>query len=217
MDEQTKRRRKVIATLTVVLPIAAGLVLAAIAHFAGQEEQSIEKPEAQPQRGLVEAATPAATGSPAPRVRLAEAPSGRRFDSASLGRTPYGVVFITSRCDGVGNFLGRAVRGLAADTGAVLVITADPRVDSPRAVRAWLGRHHIAAGGPLHYLVGSEREVRGYWNAWGFKGPKPECGSSVAVHLVGSSKGSYINTGILDIEPGSPAELLTVPLLALDH
>ncbi|HVV91727.1 MAG TPA: SCO family protein, partial [Solirubrobacterales bacterium] len=215
IDERAQRRRRRIAALTVALPILAGLVIAALVHFLGGEEENVTKPEGEqraPHR-LVEAAAPAETGSPAPRVRLTEATTGRRFDSASLGDTPYAVVFISTRCETIGDFLARATRDLSG-AGAILAITADPEVDSPKAVKAWLARHHLGPNGPLHYLVGDESEVSGYWNAWGFNGPSSACTDSVPAHLVGSSKGAYVNTGVLDIDPTGSAEILTVPLRA---
>jgi hypothetical protein len=215
MDDRTKSRRKVIATLAVVLPIAAGLTIAAIAHFVGGEEGEVEKPAAekrqqeQAPRHLVEAATPAELGSPAPRVRLTEGGSGKGFDGASLGSEPYAVLFISTRCEAIGGFLHRAAAELEAGEAAVLAISADPRVDTPGAVRTWLSHNKIEPGGPVRFLTGDEAEVRGYWNAWGFGGPVADCGESIPVHLV---TGADKNAGVLDVTPTSPASLLTGPL-----
>jgi hypothetical protein len=76
-------------------------------------------------------------------------------------------------------------------------------------VRAWLSHNHIKLGGSVHYLLGDEGELRGYWNAWRFSGPVAECGESIPAHLV---SGTGENTGVLDIDPDSPASLLTAPL-----
>jgi cytochrome oxidase Cu insertion factor (SCO1/SenC/PrrC family) len=218
IEERGRRRRRRIAALAVVLPILAGLAIAALAHFVGGEEGEVTKPEAEqraPHR-LVEAATPAKAGTPAPRVRLTEGGSGSAFDGASLGGEPYAVVFVSTRCEAIGGFLRRVAADLEPGEGAVLAISADPRVDSPDAVRAYLSHNHIEPGGPVRYLLGDEDELRGYWNAWGFDGPSGACTDSVPAHLVGSSKGAYVNTGVLDIDPHGPAEILTTPLRALD-
>ena len=209
MDERTRSRRKLIATLAVVLPIAAGLVIAAIAHFVGGEETEVAKPQPHQQHRLVEAATPAAAGSPAPRVRLTEGGSGQSFDGATLGSEPYAVLFISTRCGAIGGFLRRVATELEAGEAAVLAISADPRVDSPAAVRAWLSRNRIGPGGSFHFLIGDEDQVRGYWNAWGFDGPVAECTDSIPAHLV---SGADKNAGVLDVAPDSPASLLTEPL-----
>jgi hypothetical protein len=213
MDEGTQRRRRIAAALIVVGPVAIGLVIAALAHFAGGgEEADVTKTEAGQQRQgheLVEAASSAAAGSPAPRVRLTEGGTGKAFDSAALGSEPYAVVFLTVRCDPLGDYLRQVDAELGPGKGAVLAISADPKLDSPGAARAWLAKHRLAPGGAVHFLIGEEGELRGLWNAWGFDGPVAECGESVPVHLV-SGKGT--NEGILDVSPSAPPSLLTDPL-----
>lgn len=213
MDEQAQRRRRRIAALAVVLPILTGLAIATLVHFLGGEEEDVVKPRAQRQAaGLVEAVTPAEAGSPAPRVRLGEAATGKSFDGASLGDEPYAVVFVSTRCTAIGGFLRRVAADLEPGEGAVLAISADPRVDSPGAVRAYLSHNRIEPGGPVHYLVGDEGELRGYWNAWGFAGPVAKCAESIPAYLV---SGAGRNAGILDLGPASPASLLTTPLRGL--
>jgi cytochrome oxidase Cu insertion factor (SCO1/SenC/PrrC family) len=212
IDGEAQARRRRIAALAVALPILAGLLIAGVVYVAGgNEETEITKPEGEVtgSRQLVEAVTPAEAGTPAPRVRLTEGGSGKSFDGASLGGEPYAVVFISTRCEAIGGFL----RGVAADPGpgegAVLAISADPGVDSPGAVSAYLSRNHLKPGGAVRYLTGSEDELRGYWNAWGFTGPAARCTESIPAHLV---SGAGKNTGILDVTPGSPAAILTDPL-----
>jgi hypothetical protein len=208
MDERAQSRRRLIAVLVVALPILAGLVIAAVVHFAGGEETEVTKPEGETTaaRHLVEAATPAEAGSPAPRVRLTEGGSDRSFDGASLGSEPYAVVFISSRCTGIGRFLGRVAAELEGGEGAVLAISADPAVDTPGAVAKFLSRSHLEAGEPVRYLTGDEDELRGYWNAWGFDGPAASCDESIPAHLV---SGAGVNAGVLDVAADSPAALLT--------
>lgn len=220
MNEQEKARRKKIAALTVILPILAGIVIVVAGNLFGQESTETKKKPAPVQREKVErteAANPTETGSPAPRVRLEEPATGKQFDSGSLGETPFAVVFISTRCEGAGKFLGEVAEGLEGGLGAILAITAAPEIDTPKAVRGWLAKHGIAKGSPLHYLVGDEAEVQGYWNAWGFNGPVAKCGGSIPAHLVGSSKGQFVNTGILDIDPEGEAELMAESIRSLDH
>jgi len=211
MDEDAQRRRYRIAALAVGLPILAGLVIAAVVYIAGGEETDVTTPKGEERiaRHLVEAATPAEAGSPAPRVRLTEGGSGKAFDGASLGTEPYAVLFISSRCDGIGGLLYRVAAELGPDEGAVLAISADPRVDTPAAAAKFLSREHLKPGGPVRFLIGGEAELRGYWNAWGFDGPAARCAESIPAHLV---SGAGRNTGLLDVEPDSPASLLTDPL-----
>jgi cytochrome oxidase Cu insertion factor (SCO1/SenC/PrrC family) len=212
IDEDAQLRRRRLAALAVTLPILVGIVIAGVVYLAGGEETEVTKPEGEPSgqaNHLVEAATPAEAGTPAPRVRLIEGGSGKSFDGASLGGEPYAVVFISSRCKAIGGFLNRVAAELEPGEGAVLAISADPRIDSPAAVAKFLSQDHLMAGGPVHYLLGSEGELRGYWNAWGFDGPTAKCAESIPAHLI---SGAGRNTGVLDVAPDSPASLLTSPL-----
>ncbi|HEY0277189.1 MAG TPA: SCO family protein [Solirubrobacterales bacterium] len=217
MNEQEKSRRKRIATLVVVLPLVAGMIIVALGHFLGHEESNVAKEKEAPE--VVEkierqtAAAPAASGTPAPRVRLTNGATGQSFDSASIGSDPYAVVFINTKCEAIGGYLGQVAAELKAkgDADAVLAISADPAVDTPAAVVAWVGKHELK-GGPVHYLIGDEDELRGLWNAWGFGGPSPACPPSVPAHLV---DGAGENDGIVDLDPTGASSLLTDALVGM--
>jgi cytochrome oxidase Cu insertion factor (SCO1/SenC/PrrC family) len=212
MNEQEKARRKKIATLTVVLPLVAGVIIVLLGHFLGNEHTEIPTPKETTGAEVERQSAPvlAAAGTPAPRIRLSEGATGKRFDSASLGDAGYAVVFISTKCEAIGDYLGRVARSLAGSGGGdVLAISADPEVDTPEAVREWLAKHHIPAGSPFHYLVGDEDELSGYWSAFGFGGPSSACPDSVAAHLV---NGSSENTGVIDLQPEGPTDALTDPL-----
>jgi cytochrome oxidase Cu insertion factor (SCO1/SenC/PrrC family) len=209
MDQQSNRR-KLIALAAVVGPILVGILIVVIGHLAGHEAE-VAKPAPEPRRPA--AIAPAAAGTSAPRVRLTEGASGKPFDSASLGDTPYAVIFISTDCGPIGDYLGRAVGELReghADA-AVLAISSDPTVDTPRAVGAWLSKHHLE-GAPFHYLIGDEAELRGYWNAWGLTEPSATCPGSVPAHLVNGPVG---NAGVVDLYPDSAPSLFTGTLIGL--
>jgi cytochrome oxidase Cu insertion factor (SCO1/SenC/PrrC family) len=214
MNEQQKARRKKIATLTVVLPLLAGIIIVLLGHFLGNEHIEIPTPkettgaEAEAERQAAPAL--AAAGTPAPRIRLSEGATGKRFDSASLGDEGFAVGFISTKCEPIGDYLGRVTRKLEGSGGGdVLAISANPEVDTPQAVRGWLAKHHIPTSGPFHYLVGDEEELSGYWSAFGFPGPSSGCPGSVAAYLV---NGSSENSGVIDLQPEGPADALTDPL-----
>jgi cytochrome oxidase Cu insertion factor (SCO1/SenC/PrrC family) len=211
LDEEAQMRRRRIAALAIGLPILAGVIIAALVYFLGNESTDVTTPKGEEsiERHLVEAAAPAEAGTPAPRVRLTEGGSGRSFDGASLGGEPYAVVFTSTGCAGIGKFLGRVAAELEPGEAAVLAISAEPKADTPAAVKSYLAKAGLKPGGPVRYLVGSEDELRGLWNAWGFAGPSAECPDSIPAHLV-SDAGQ--NTGVLDVAPDSPASLLTTPL-----
>jgi cytochrome oxidase Cu insertion factor (SCO1/SenC/PrrC family) len=211
MDQSSSRRKK-IAALTVILPVTVGILIVVLGHLLGHESSEIQKPrEAEPTRQT--AVAPAAAGTPAPRVRLSEGASGKRFDGASLGSQPYAVVFISTACGPIGGYLGRAVAELGAegDADAVVAISADPARDTPQAVGAFLAEHHLKAP-QFHYLVGDEDELRGYWNAWGFEGPSTGCPDSVPAHLVDAAGE---NAGLVDLAPDGPPTLLTDALAGM--
>jgi cytochrome oxidase Cu insertion factor (SCO1/SenC/PrrC family) len=211
MREREQMRRRRIAALAIGLPILAGLIIASLVYFLGGEHTEVVTPKGEEaiQRHLVEAAAPAEAGSPAPRVRLAEGGGGKPFDGASLQGEPYAVVFISTKCGPIGKFLGRVAGELGASEAAVLAISAEPKADTPAAVKAYISQAGIKPGGAVHYLLGSEDELRGYWNAWGFDGPSTQCPDSIPAHLV---SGAGMNTGVLDVAADSPASLLTTPL-----
>jgi cytochrome oxidase Cu insertion factor (SCO1/SenC/PrrC family) len=215
--DQSSSRRKRIAALAVILPVTVGLFIVVLGHFLGHEESDIAKPreatevEAQVERQT--AAAPAAAGTPAPRVRLTNGATGQSFDSSSIGSDPYAVVFINTKCEAIGTYLGRVASELKAkgDADAVLAISADPAVDTAEAVSAWVAKHKLK-GGPVHYLIGDEDELRGLWNAWGFGGPSSACPPSVPAHLV---DGAGENDGIVDLDPAAPSSILTDALVGM--
>lgn len=217
MNEPDKKRRQKIAALTVVLPLVVGMIIVALGHFLGHEHTEIAKPKEATEAAVERqtAAAPAAAGTPAPRLRLSDGATGARFDSSSLGSDPYAVVFVSTKCEAIGAYLGRVSAELVAkgDGDAVLAISADPTVDTPKAVSAWLAKHKLK-GGPLHYLVGDEDELRGFWNAWGFAGPSSACPPSVPAHLV---SGAGENDGIVDLDPQGPPSLLTDALAGMSR
>jgi protein SCO1/2 len=47
----------------------------------------------------------------------------------------------------------------------IIAVSVDPRGDTPRAVAAFLARHHMT--GRMQYLIGSARELGPVWQAWG--------------------------------------------------
>jgi cytochrome oxidase Cu insertion factor (SCO1/SenC/PrrC family) len=221
MNEQEKTRRRKLAVLAVVVPVLVGIGIVLIGHLLGHETE-IKKPKelsaieaeaesTEPRRTTAPA--PAEAGTPAPRVRLTNGATGQSFDSASIGDDPYAVVFVNTGCEAIGKYLGRVASELKAkgDAEAVLAISADPSVDTPEAVTAWVGEHKLKDG-PVHYLVGSEAELKGLWNAWGFGGPSPACPPSIPAHLV---DGAGENDGVVDLDPAGPSSLLVDALVGM--
>lgn len=109
-------------------------------------------------------------GRAAPRIRLADARDGAAFDTRALAGKPYLVTFLYANCPDVCPLIGAQLRDtlrrLGADARRVgaVVVSVDPRGDSPAAVRAWLRREGEPA--QFHYLIGSQRELAPVWRAW---------------------------------------------------
>lgn len=130
-------------------------------------------------------------GRAAPRIRLADARDGERFDTASLAGRPYLVTFLYANCPDVCPLIGAQLREmlerLRADGRdvAVVAVSVDPRGDTPETVRAWLRRQRQPAA--FHYLIGSERELAPVWRAW-YAAPQipgePESAHTAVVWLV---------------------------------
>jgi cytochrome oxidase Cu insertion factor (SCO1/SenC/PrrC family) len=203
-------RRKLIALLIVTVPVFVGLIIVALGHFLGAKSES-SSPPLRPEPTRREASEAGAAGTPAPRIRLTEA-GGKAFDSGRLGTTPYAVVFVSTSCEALGAYLGRVDAELGGTAGAVVAISAEPKADTPKAAKAWLAKHHIKAGDPVHFLLGDEAELQGLWTAWGFPGPAAACPDSVPAHLVTPQSE---NAGVVDLDPTASPTLLTDALAGL--
>jgi cytochrome oxidase Cu insertion factor (SCO1/SenC/PrrC family) len=105
-----------------------------------------------------------------PSFSLAEA-SGARFGSNDLSGKVAVVTFLETKCEEACPIIGEQIReGLArldarerARTVAVAIST-HPVDDTPANVREFLRVHRVQ--GTLHYLIGSEPELRPVWRAF---------------------------------------------------
>jgi protein SCO1/2 len=108
-------------------------------------------------------------GARAPRISLRDARGGRAGTATVAGR-PYLVTFLYASCPDAcpltASSIATALRALGADASrvGVLVVSVDPRGDTPRAARQFLRRYGLPAS--AHYLLGSADELRPVWDAW---------------------------------------------------
>lgn len=121
---------------------------------------------ARPDGGEATAALPGGLdGSPAPRVRLPDARGGM-LDSRDLVGRPYLVTFVytscTDVCPAIGEDVAAALR--RAPGAAALLVSVDPRGDTPRAARRWLAVHRLPDR--AHYLVGTREQLTPVWRDW---------------------------------------------------
>jgi len=109
-------------------------------------------------------------GARAPRIRLTDA-RGRTVDTAALRGRPYLVSFIYTRCRDVCPIIGEEIAGALRRLGPrgkdvdALLVSVDPRHDSPAAARGWLARQRLPAA-QAHYLLGSSARLLPVWRDW---------------------------------------------------
>lgn len=176
-------RRLQALTAIAVISLLALLVLAAV-FIATAKPTHADAP-------AFADATAYPGGVTAPRMKLEDASAGRPFDTASLRGRPYMVTFLYTHCPDVCPLIGAELRAALGELGrqakrtAVVALSVDPRGDTPSAVRAWLEVHREPAN--FHYLIGSEAELRPYWDAW-HVGPQiagdPDSSHTAAIYLV---------------------------------
>jgi cytochrome oxidase Cu insertion factor (SCO1/SenC/PrrC family) len=73
----------------------------------------------------------------------------------------------TEACPVIAGLIGQSIELLSPSERSEVVplaISSDPDEDTPASVRAFLRRHRVA--GILHYLVGTEAELRPVWDAF---------------------------------------------------
>ncbi len=131
------------------------------------------------------------TQRPAPRIRLTDA-RGLPVDTHDLIGQPYLVTFLFTNCPDVCPLIGQQVKQALGQLGArgrnltALVVSVDPRGDTPEAVRRWLRRQRMP--GNVRYLIGTAAELEPVWARY-YASPqdpaRPETSShSAAVWLI---------------------------------
>ena len=152
------RVRKRAALGTAVLAVGVGTALAAGLVTRGGADDAAWRGSTPPARILLPAFT---LGDDA----------GNRVSSGDLRGKVVAVTFLDTQCRAacpviagqVGAALSLLSRSERRDVVA-LAISADPVEDTQGAVAAFLRRHRVR--GRLHYLVGSEPELRPVWSAF---------------------------------------------------
>jgi protein SCO1/2 len=206
--------------LRVLLSLLALAVLAgAVTLVAVGSSASPKKPPAQP--GSLDASGLLTPVAPAPPLALHNYRGQPINIDAYKGKVVL-VTFLYTHCPDVcpliasnlrvaQNLMPAAVRSKVA----VIVVSVDPKGDTPAAVAAFLARHELT--GRAQYLVGSARELGPVWQAWGVgserDAAKPEFinHSGLVYGITGSGKRLAIYAA--NFQPGEIAH--DVPLLAV--
>jgi cytochrome oxidase Cu insertion factor (SCO1/SenC/PrrC family) len=157
----------------VIVPLLACLVLGAL---GGMGTALVTKPEAQ-----AEPVRFTLPHRPAPHFRLSDESGTYRTPASARGEVLV-VTFIYTRCRDLCPRQAAEIKEAVLGAGGgvqVYAITVDPEHDTPERARAWLERMGVA-GGPVHILLGSRRELTPVWNEFGIVplAPAPREGAS---------------------------------------
>jgi cytochrome oxidase Cu insertion factor (SCO1/SenC/PrrC family) len=178
----------------VIVPALACLVLGGL---GGVGTALVTEPPQQPQ--LVRFTVPR---QPPPQFRLRDENGTWRTPASARGEVLV-VTFIYTRCRDLCPRQAAEIKEAVLGAGGgvqVYAITVDPEHDTPERARAWLKRMGVA-GGPVHILLGSRRDLAPVWERFGIvplaQGPREE-GS-------GAGAGEYARTESLAYRPAPAA------------
>ncbi len=132
---------------------------------AGSAPQTTESVGAASQGSFDGAALPGSRLAPA--FTLADQ-YGRPVSLSSLRGGPVVLAFLYARCGAPCVLIAQQIRGALDELGArpvsVVIVSADPRGDTPTAVRRFLAG--VALSGRVHYLSGSESALEHIWREY---------------------------------------------------
>lgn len=154
--------------------IVPALVCLALGGLGGVGTALVTKPEEGPE--LVRFVVPR---QPAPHFRLRDETGAWRTPASARGEVLV-VTFIYTRCRDLCPRQAAEIKEAVLGAGGgvqVYAITVDPENDTPEQARAWLKRMGVA-GGPVHILLGSRRQLAPVWDRFGIvplgRGPRDE-------------------------------------------
>jgi protein SCO1/2 len=153
------------ATLVIVLTAAVGVAVGIGIHFLGSGDNSDDTLSV-----LHGQATWPGGMRPAPDFALSDQ-DGRRTSLASLRGQNVVLAFLDSQCDRSCSreprSLGTALRLLPRSARpAVVVVSVDPRGDTPESAAVAARRWGLTAGASWHWLLGSRDELAPVWASY---------------------------------------------------
>lgn len=155
------RNRFALPLLAAVLLIA---LVVAIAIGGSTGGSSFPKTfTASPSTGFDGAALPSA---PAPDFTLSDQ-NGKRITLSSLRGQVTALTFLYSSCGAPCVVIAEQIRGALDELPRpvpVLIVSTDPRGDTPESVRRFLAQ--VSLAGRVHYLSGSLSQLRSIWKAY---------------------------------------------------
>jgi protein SCO1 len=157
-------RRARAATRAALAALAAVVLAASIAGCGGSPSSPSSSSENAGASGFDGAALPA--GVVAPPFALTDQ-RGRRVSLASYRGHVAIVAFVFSTCGATCVVIAEQIRGALDELPhpvPVLLVSADPRADTPASVRRFLA--HVSLSGRVSYLSGSPAQLRPVWRAF---------------------------------------------------
>jgi protein SCO1/2 len=155
--------------------------------------------DSPPRQELVRFSVP---HQPPPHFRLRDETGTFRTPASARGEVLV-VTFIYTRCRDLCPRQAAEIKDAVLGAGGgvqVYAITVDPEHDTPARARAWLRRMGVA-GGPVHILLGSRRELAPVWERFGIVPLAPEPRQEGA----GVGSGPYARTPSLGRRPAPAA------------
>jgi protein SCO1 len=143
--------------------IVPALICVALGALGGVGTALVTEPPARPE--LVRFTVPR---QPPPHFRLRDETGAWRTPASARGEVLV-VTFIYTRCRDLCPRQAAEIKDAVVAAGGgvqVYAITVDPEHDDREAARAWLKKMGVA-GGPVHILLGSRRELEPVWNRFG--------------------------------------------------
>ena len=178
----------------VVVPVLACVVLGALGGVG-----TALVTETDPREEVVRFSVPR---QPPPDFRLRDETGAFRTPASARGEVLL-VTFIYTRCRDLCPRQAAEIKEAVLAAGGevqVYAITVDPEHDTPEQARAWLERMGVA-GGPVHILLGSRRELTPVWERFGIvplaQDPREES--------AGPGGGAYARTEALADRPAPSA------------
>jgi protein SCO1/2 len=155
------------ATLVIIFTAAVGVAVGVGIHLLGSGDDARSH---DPLSRLHGQATWPAGARPAPDFALSDQ-NGRRTSLSSLRGKNVVLTFLDSRCHRPcgreTRSLGTALRLLPRSARpVVVVVSVDPRRDTPGSARAAARRLGLTAGASWHWLLGSRAELAPVWASY---------------------------------------------------
>jgi len=143
--------------------IAPALVCLVLGGLGGIVTALVMKPSAKAEPARFEVPR-----RPPPHFRLRDESGTWRTPASARGEVLV-VTFIYTRCRDLCPRQAAEIKEAVVGAGGgvqVYAITVDPEHDTPERAQAWLKRMGVA-GGPVHILLGSRRELEPVWSRFG--------------------------------------------------